>query len=84
MEKYTPPTCPNCGHALTVVDWEEYTTYYFNPETGRYEDEATAGRNPWGGVGFSKCPICSHTLGGSDSTEFEEGPVNYPACVKDE
>jgi len=68
-KKYVIPRCPNCGYKLETVWENEYNTYAFDHETGRYKEDWDRGEIE------IRCPECETEIG----DVFEEGACNYQA-----
>jgi hypothetical protein len=67
-KKYVVPLCPSCGQPLETVQYNDYSTYNFNEETGTYQ------LDPMSGDADTKCPNCEHNVGRDLITE---GPCNF-------
>ncbi|MBW2968810.1 hypothetical protein KY314_01695 [Candidatus Woesearchaeota archaeon] len=67
MPKHKIPNCPNCGKKLNKVFENEYLTYAFNPETGKYKSEEEKGYLEM------TCPYCEVKL----FDIFPNGVCNY-------
>jgi len=56
MPSYLPPTCPYCRHPLNRVNETQLNAYYFNPATGSYAEDRSAGEL------YDYCPNCDGEL----------------------